>query len=142
MREARMKELHLTEDEFFLPLNGSPIVMNGSITAPRVTVTGNVHVRSGIRGKTRDKIAPVKEISTPLILFNDHFLQNVTFRKLVNVKDIISTRGLSLKEILENGVPLDSDVPVHLILSSNKTVSDYFIYISIIYEYFETIIVP
>jgi len=126
MREARVKELHLTEDEFFLPLNGSSTVMNGSITAPKVIVTGKVHVRSGIKGKGRNKIAPVKEISTPLILFNDRFLQNVTFRNLVNVKDIVSNRGLSLKEILENGVPLDSDVPIHLILSSNRTVSDYF----------------
>ncbi|RLU23456.1 hypothetical protein DMN91_003660 [Ooceraea biroi] len=121
MRGARVKELHLTEDEFFLPLNGSTTVMNGSITAPRVTVKGTVHVRSGIRGRGRDKIAPIKEISTPLILSNDSFLQNVTFRNLVQVKDIVSTRGLSLKKVLDNGVPLNSDVPVHLILSSNKT---------------------
>lgn len=123
--EARVKGLHLTEDEFFLPLNGSTTVMNGSITAPKVTVTGTVNMRCGIKGKGRDKIAPVKEISAPMILHNDRFLQNVTFRNLVKVKDIVSTRGLSLREILKNGVSLDSDVPVHLILSSDKTVCDF-----------------
>jgi len=55
-------------------------------------------------------------------LHGDHFLRNVTFTNFVKVKDIVRSRGLSMKEILENSVPLDSNVSTHLILFSNKTV--------------------
>lgn len=122
MREARVKELHLTEDEFFLPLNGSTTVMNGSITASKVRVTGLVELKGRLTGKGFEKLAPLKYISEPLTLKGNHFVQNVTFSKLVKAKDIVRTRGPSLKEILENRVSLDSNVSVHLILSSDKTV--------------------
>jgi len=129
MREARVKELYLTEDEFFLPLNGSMTVMNGSITATKVRVTGLVELKGGITGKGIEKLAPMKYISTPLILDDDYFLQDVIFSNLVKTKDIVRIRGPSLKEISENRIPLDSNVPVHLTLSSDKTV--------IIYSYFK-----
>lgn len=122
MREARVKELYLTEDEFFLPLNGSMTVMNGSITATKVRVTGLVELKGGITGKGIEKLAPMKYISTPLILDDDYFLQDVIFSNLVKTKDIVRIRGPSLKEISENRIPLDSNVPVHLTLSSDKTV--------------------
>ncbi|GAB1868165.1 Closca [Camponotus japonicus] len=121
MREARVKELYLTEDEFFLPLNGSMTVMNGSITATKVRVTGLVELKGGITGKGIEKLAPMKYISTPLILDDDYFLQDVIFSNLVKTKDIVRIRGPSLKEISENRIPLDSNVPVHLTLSSDKT---------------------
>lgn len=117
-----MKELYLTEDEFFLPLNGSTTVMNGSITAAKVRVTGLVELRGGITGKGIEKLAPLKYISTPLTLYGNRFLQNVTFSNLVKAKDIVRTRGPSLKKILENSIPLDSNVSVHLILFSDKIV--------------------
>lgn len=122
MREARVKELYLIENEFFLPLNGSTTIMNGSITATKVRVTGLVELKGGIRGKGIKKLAPLKYISTPLILDGDYFLQDVIFNNLVKTKDIVRIRGPSLKEILENRIPLDSNVPVHLTLSSDKTV--------------------
>ncbi|XP_029165434.1 uncharacterized protein LOC114936425 [Nylanderia fulva] len=121
MKEARVKELHLTEDEFFLPLNGSTTVMKGSITASKVRVTGLVALNGGIKGKGFEKLAPLKYVSDPLTLYGNHFVQNVTFSNLVKVEDIVRTRGPSLKEILENRVPLNSNVSVHLILSSDKT---------------------
>ncbi|XP_070162269.1 uncharacterized protein [Polyergus mexicanus] len=121
MKKATVKELYLTEDEFFLPLNGTTTVMNGSITAAKVRVTGLVEMKGGITGKGIEKLAPLKYISAPLTLYGDHFLQNVTFSNLVKAKDIVRTRGLSLKEILKNRVSLNSNVSVHLILSSDKT---------------------
>ncbi|KAM0726481.1 hypothetical protein ACS0PU_007665 [Formica fusca] len=121
MRKATVKELYLTEDEFFLPLNGTTTVMNGSITAAKVRVTGLVEMKGGITGKGIEKLAPLKYISAPLTLYGDHFLQNVTFSNFVKAKDIVRTHGLSLKEILKNRLPLNSNVSVHLILSSDKT---------------------
>lgn len=120
--EARVKEFHLIEDEFFLPLNGPAVTMTGSITAARVKVTGLVELRGKIAGKNTEKLMPLTDIYTPLILPHNCYLQNVTFRNLVKAKDIVSSRKSSLKRILENSVPLDSDVPTHVILSSNKIV--------------------
>lgn len=105
-----------------MPLNGTTTVMNGSITAAKVRVTGLVEMKGGITGKGIEKLAPLKYISAPLTLYGDHFLQNVTFSNFVKTIDIVRTRGLSLKEILKNRVPLNSNVSVHLILSSDKTV--------------------
>lgn len=122
MEEAIVKELYLTEDEFFLPLNGSTTVMNGSITAANVRVTGPVEMSGKIIGKGIEKLKPLKEIFTPLTLHGDCFLQNVTFKNFVKAKDIVRPHGLSIKEILENTVPLDSNVSAHLILFSDKTV--------------------
>ncbi|XP_077278366.1 uncharacterized protein LOC143906276 isoform X2 [Temnothorax americanus] len=122
MKEAKVNNLCLTEDAFFLPLNGSTTVMNGSLTAAKVRVTGLVEASSiRLRGKESEKLKPLKEILTPLTLHGDRFLQNVTFRNFARAKDIVRPRGLSVKEILENIVPLDSNVSTHLILSSNKT---------------------
>lgn len=123
MRKATVKELYLTEDEFFLPLNGTELtVMNGSITAAKVRVTGLVELKGGITGKGIEKLAPLKYVSTSLILYGDRFLQNVSFSNFVKAKDIVRTRGMSLKKILKNCIPLNSNVSVHLILSSDKTV--------------------
>ncbi|XP_024888654.1 uncharacterized protein LOC112465371 isoform X2 [Temnothorax curvispinosus] len=122
MKEAKVNNLCLTEDAFFLPLNGSTTVMNGSLTAAKVRVTGLVEASSiRLRGKESEKLKPLKEILTPLTLHGDRFLQNVTFRNFARAKDIVRPRGLSVKEILENIVPLDSNVSTHLILSSDKT---------------------
>ncbi|KYN06038.1 hypothetical protein ALC62_03038, partial [Cyphomyrmex costatus] len=121
MKEARVKDLYLTKDEFFLPLNGPTTVMSGSITAPKVRLTGLVKTSGRITGKGIERLKPLKEILTPLVLSGNRFLQNVTFNKFVKTKDIVRSRGLSMKEILENIVPLDSNVSAHLILSSNKT---------------------
>jgi len=96
--------------------------MTGSITAAKVRVTGLVEISGKITGKGIEKLNPLKEIFTPLTLHGDYFLQNVTVRNFVKVKDIVRSRGLSMKEILENSVPLDSNVSAHLILFSNKTV--------------------
>lgn len=123
MKEARVKELHLTDDEFFLPLNGSAVTMNGSITAAKVRVTGLVSLKGGLKGKGIEKLMLLKDIFIPLTLPGDCFLQNVTFRNFVKTKDIVGPQGQSLRGILENSVPLDSNVPQHLILLSNKTVS-------------------
>lgn len=123
MKEARVKELHLTDDEFFLPLNGPAVTMNGSITAAKVKITGFVHLRGGLTGKVFEKLMLLKDIFTPLTLSGDYFLQNVTFRNLVKAEDIVGPRGQSLKGILENSIPLDSNVPQQLILSSDRTVS-------------------
>ncbi|XP_011693850.1 PREDICTED: uncharacterized protein LOC105453515 isoform X2 [Wasmannia auropunctata] len=121
MKEVKVKDLHLTEDEFLLPLNGPATVMNGSITAARVRLTGLVDISGGLAGKGLEKFKPLREILTPLTLLGDRFLQNVTFRNFVKAKDIVRSRGSSMKEIIENSVPLDSNVSAHLILSSNKT---------------------
>ncbi|XP_072746368.1 uncharacterized protein [Anoplolepis gracilipes] len=121
MRNARVKELRLLEDEFLLPLNGSTTIMNGSITAAKVRVTGLIELKGGITGKGIEKLVPLKYVSAPLTLHGDRFLQNVTFSNFIKAKDVVRTDGPSLKEILENHVPLDSNVPVHLILSSDKT---------------------
>ncbi|XP_012224336.2 uncharacterized protein clos [Linepithema humile] len=120
MEKVRVKELHLTGHEFLLPLNGSSIVMMGSIIAPKVRMTGLVNLKGGITGKGSEKLAPVKEILTPMTLFNDRFLQNVTFRNLVQAKDIVRADGSSIKEIMENSIPLNSNIPMHLTLSSDK----------------------
>lgn len=123
MKEAKVKDLHVTEGAFFLPLNGPTTVMNGSITAAKVRVTGLVGISTGrITGKGFEPLKPLKEIFTPITLNGDRFLQNVTFRNFVKAKDIVRSHGLSVKEILENSVPLDSNVSAHLILSSDKTV--------------------
>ncbi|XP_011155669.2 uncharacterized protein LOC105193044 isoform X3 [Solenopsis invicta] len=127
MKEAEVKDLYLKNDEFLLPLNGPATVMGGSITAAKVRFTGLVDISGRIKGKGSEMIKPemnVKQISTPLTLLNDRFLRNVTVRNFVKAEDIVRPRqssGLSMKKILENSVPLDSNVPVHLILSSNKT---------------------
>lgn len=121
MNEAEVKDLYLTEDAFFLSLNG-PAVMNGSITAAKVRVTGLIETSGKITGKGIKKLKPLKEIFTPLVLHGDRFLQNVMFRNFVKAKDIVRSHGLSVKEILESSVPLDSNVSAHLILSSDKTV--------------------
>lgn len=130
MEKVRVKELYLTGNEILLPLNGSSSVMTGSITARRVRVTGPVVTKGRITGKGSEKLAPVKEILTPMTLLNDRFLQNVTFRNLVKAKDIVRVGGgplkKSMKEIIENSVPLNSNIPMHLTLSSDKTVSNYF----------------
>lgn len=122
MKEAEVKDLYITKDAFFLPLNGPTTVMNASITAAKVRVTGLVEMSGRITGKGIEKLKPVKEIFTPLILHGGRFLQNVTFRKFARAKDIVRSHGLSVKEILENSVPLDSNISAHLILSSDKTV--------------------
>lgn len=122
MKEAEVKDLYIIEDAFFLPLNGPTAVMNASITATKVRITGPVEMLGRIRGKGIEKLKPLKEIFTPLILHGDRFLQNVTVRKFVRAKDIVRSHGLSVKEILENSVPLDSNISAHLILSSDKTV--------------------
>ncbi|XP_012532717.1 uncharacterized protein LOC105834630 [Monomorium pharaonis] len=124
MEEAEVKDLHLTEGNFLLPLNGPATVMDGSITAAKVRLTGPVEITGRITGKIGEKIKPLKEILTPLTLFGDRFLRNVTFRNFIKAENIIrssQSSGLSMKEILENSVPLDSNVPVRLILSSDKT---------------------
>lgn len=121
MKEARVKDLYITEEEFFLPLN-SPITVRRPITAARVRVTGLVGVLGKITGRGFERLKSLKEILTPLTLHGDRFLQNVTFKNFVKAKDIVRSRGLSMRGILENGVPLDSNVSAHLILSSNKTV--------------------
>ncbi|KYM83201.1 hypothetical protein ALC53_06469, partial [Atta colombica] len=121
MKEARVKDLYLTKDEFFLPLNGPTTIMHSSITATKVRLTGLVKTSGKITGRGIERLKPLKEILTPLVLSGDRFLQNVTFSNFVKAKDIVRSRGLSMKEILENTVPLDSNVSVHLILSSNKT---------------------
>jgi len=108
MKDVKVKNLHLTEDEFFLPLNGPTVTMTGSITAAKVRVTGLVEISGKITGKGIEKLNPLKEI--------------FTLTNFVKVKDIVRSRGLSMKEILENSVPLDSNVSTHLILFSNKTV--------------------
>lgn len=122
MKEARVKDLYLTKDKFFLPLNDPTTVMEGSITATKVRLTGLVKTSGKITGRGIERLKPMKQILTPLVLSGDRFLQNVTFSDFVKAKDIVRSRGLSMKEILENIVPLDSNVSVHLILSSNKTV--------------------
>ncbi|XP_011870378.1 PREDICTED: uncharacterized protein LOC105563408 isoform X2 [Vollenhovia emeryi] len=119
MKEARVKDLRLTED-FFLPLNGPTTLTNG-LTVAKVRVTGLVQMSGRLTGEGIEKFNPLREILTPLTVHGDRFLQNVTFRNFVKAKDIVRPRGLSVKEILENSVPLDSNVPAHLILSSNKT---------------------
>ncbi|XP_020292032.1 uncharacterized protein LOC109858817 [Pseudomyrmex gracilis] len=123
IQEARVKELRLTDDNFFLPVNGSAIVMNHTITAPRVRVTRTIDLQAGIKGEGRKKLEPVKDIVTFLTLSGDRFLQNVTFTNIAEVGDVVRTRsdGRSLKDIVENIIPLDSDVPTHLTLSGNKT---------------------
>lgn len=131
MKEAEVKDLYIIEDAFFLPLNGPPTVMNASITAARVRITGPVEMSGRITGKGIEQLKPLREIFTPLILHGDRFLQNVTFRKFATVKDIVRSHGLSVKEILENSVPLDSNVSTHLILFSDKTVIILNIYICV-----------
>ncbi|KAL6265402.1 hypothetical protein P5V15_002198 [Pogonomyrmex californicus] len=121
MKEVRVKELFLINDEFFLPLNGTTTVMNGSISAAKVRFTGLVKTTGKIEGKGVERLKPLREIYEPLTLSGDRFLQDVTFRNIVKAKDIVRLRGRSMKEILKNSIPLDSDVPAHLILSSDKT---------------------
>lgn len=130
LQDVRVKELHLTDDNFFLPLNGSTIVMNHSITAPKVRVTRTIDLQAGIKGEGRKKLEPVKDIFTFLTLSGDRFLQNVTFTNIAEVKDdVVRTHdGRSLKDIVENIIPLDSDVPTHLTFFGNKTVCNNYIF--------------
>lgn len=85
-------------------------------------VTGLVEVSGKLTGKEIERLNPFKGIFTPFTVHGDRFLQNVTFRNFAKAKDIVRSRGMSVKEILENSVPLDSNVSTHLILSSDKTV--------------------
>lgn len=126
IKEAKVKELYLTENEFLLPLNVTTTTMTGSITAAKVRITGFVNLKGGISGKGREKLAPLKEIPVPLTLLKDCFLQNVTFRNVIKINNIIRTQGLSLKEILENSISLDSNIQEHIMLSSDKIVSNFF----------------
>ncbi|XP_019699980.1 uncharacterized protein LOC105189727 [Harpegnathos saltator] len=118
--EARVKEFHLVKNEFFLPLNGPTVTMTGSITAAKVRIAGIIEIRGTITGKSGKKLMPLTDIYTPLKVPYDCFLQNATFRNFVEAKDIVSPRKTSLKRILEDNIPLDSDVPIHLMLSSDK----------------------
>lgn len=122
--EARAKEFNLVKDEFFLPLNGPAVTMTGSITAAKVKVTGLVELRGQIAGKSAKKLMPLTDIYTPLNLSYNCYLQNVTFSNFVKAQDIVSPSRSSLKRILENSVPLDSDVPKHVMLISDKIVRD------------------
>lgn len=117
-----MEKLSLVKNEFFLPLNSPTATMTGSITARKVKVIGLIEMKGKITGKNAKKLTLLKDIYTPLKLPYDCFLQNVTFGNLVRVKDIVSTRKLSLKHILEDSIPLDSDVPKHVMLFSDKIV--------------------
>lgn len=117
-----MEELNLVQDEFFLPLNGPTTTITGSITATKVKVVGLIETRGKITGESAKKLTLLKDIYTTLILPYDLFLQNVTFRNFVRADDIVSTRKSSLKQILENSIPLDSDVPKHVMLFSDKIV--------------------
>ncbi|XP_014469815.1 PREDICTED: uncharacterized protein LOC106741904 [Dinoponera quadriceps] len=129
--EARAKELHLINDEFFLPLNGPTSTMTGSITAVKVKITGLIESKGKIAGKSAEKLMPIKDIYTPLELPRDCFLQNVTFRNLVRARDIVILNDnnnetivrpkLSMKKILENKIPLNSSLPKHVILFAHKT---------------------
>ncbi|KAL0105372.1 hypothetical protein PUN28_016792 [Cardiocondyla obscurior] len=123
MTNVKVKDLNVTTGSLLLPLNSSSTtVMSGSITAAKVRFTGLVDIVTGkITGKGGEKMKSLKEILTPLTVDGDRFLQNVTFSNIAEAKDIVSPRGLSMKQLLENSIPLDSNVPIHLILSSNKT---------------------
>ncbi|XP_058809446.1 uncharacterized protein LOC131674652 isoform X2 [Phymastichus coffea] len=120
-KAIRAKELNLTDGGLLLPLDGEPVTMTGTLTAKKVAFSKLVVQRGGITGKSIKKIAPMVSFPDYYNLTGNYTLSNVKVTDLLMVKDITRKSGKSLKEIVDNVIPLNEGVPVHLHFSENRT---------------------
>lgn len=123
-RWIKADNLQLTRGGILVPLNGSsPVTVNGTKIVAKVRVAGTVHSRGNFNGTGVEKLRPVIWTHEPLKLFGNYSLQQVTVTDEITASDLILGREKTLDQIINGALPLDENVPVHLKLSKQKTVS-------------------
>lgn len=126
--EITADELTLSEGGILLPIDGEPTTITGTIFADKVTVTGVVEMNGGFDGEAIRRLAPVMYIDEPFEIKSDYFMKNVTISNILQANDLSRDDGKSLNEIRKNVVPLNENVPVHLVLSQDKVVNFLFFF--------------
>lgn len=121
--EIHADELILTEGGLLLPLDGEPVTMTGTITAKNVTFNNLVELRGKISGRGIEKFSPMAFFPGEHELKGNYTFGDVRILELLVTEDIVRDSGKSVTEIIDNVIPLDADVPVHLHFMSNRTVS-------------------
>ncbi|KZC08872.1 hypothetical protein WN55_11375 [Dufourea novaeangliae] len=117
--EIKAKELNLTEGGFLLPSNGPPVTMTGSIKASKMRIKGDVSLGGRITGKSVKSLLPVMMISETMTLGGGSILENAKVENL-RAQDLVTNKTGSVTEILTNAISLSENVPVSLVLSSEK----------------------
>ncbi|XP_066595611.1 uncharacterized protein clos isoform X2 [Prorops nasuta] len=119
----RVNELNLPKRQYLFPLNGPPISVTGSISAPKITLKGPTTFNGHLAGKASENIKQFKLIIEPLTLYKNYTLQNVKIENYVEAKDFVRNQGKSVKEIFNNAISLnESNIPVHLVFEQGKVV--------------------
>ncbi|XP_046826802.1 uncharacterized protein LOC124427654 [Vespa crabro] len=121
-KEIRVKELHLKKDGFLLPLNGPPSKISGCITASKVKVKGLINLKGGLKGKSASLLMPVKHVPNFMEINGNRNFHNITIVNILRTKDVYRQNGKSLKNILDNGILIHNNFPMHLIFSNNNAI--------------------
>ncbi|KOX71990.1 hypothetical protein WN51_03138 [Melipona quadrifasciata] len=119
IEEIKVKQLTLTTGGILLPLNGSFSTITGSIKTPKLKIKDLVDLKGKIEGKWKSRLSRTIFINEPMTLNNNISLENVKIDNLMSINLIASKTG-SIKSTLSNALSLQDNVPVSLILSSEK----------------------
>ncbi|XP_053989170.1 uncharacterized protein LOC128881831 [Hylaeus volcanicus] len=117
-KEIRVKELNVTSDGVLLSLNGPSTTMNGLIKASKIKVKGIINLSGPISGDFAKPLSPVMTISEPMTL-ESLTLANAKIEHL-KAGNLIANKAGSVKDILSNAVSLHNNVPVSLVLSTDR----------------------
>lgn len=134
-KEIRVKELHLKNDGFLLPLNGPPSKISGCITASKVKVKGLINLKGGLKGKSASSLMPVKHMPDFMEINENCNFHHITIVNILRTKDVYRQSGKSLKIILDNGILIHNNFPMHLIFSNNNAVWKQYICFSYLFYF-------
>lgn len=119
LKEIKVKQLNLTTGAILLPLNSLFTVIN-FIKTPQLKIKNNISLNGKQTGKGSIRLRPVIDITESMNLYNNFSLENVKIENLKSI-DLITKIG-SIKNTLANAITLYDNVPISLILSSEKMV--------------------
>lgn len=120
LKEIKVKQLNLTTGGILLPLNSLSTTVINFIKTPQLKIKNNISLKGKQTGKGSMRLGPVIDITKSMNLYNNFNLENVKIENLKSI-DLITKTG-SIKNTLSNAITLYDNVPISLILSSEKMV--------------------